>query len=98
MRYTSVKRKKDSNGNRIVSTAIIPKIPRSNNDTFVMIVERTRLDHLAYKFYKNPEYWWVIANANNINGTMYAKLGSQIRIPMNITQIIAEYNRINEMQ
>ena len=37
------------------------------------MVERTRLDHLAYKFYDNPHYWWVIATANSIGGRMYVE-------------------------
>lgn len=95
MRYKSIPSKVDESGNKIVSTSILPTIKRSSTDTFVVMVERTRLDHLAHRFYNNPNYWWVIASANNINGTMYAKIGSQIRIPRDINSIIREYNRIN---
>ena len=78
-----------------MSTIIMPKIKPHSSDKFVIIVEKTRLDHLAYKFYKNPNYWWIIASANDIKGTMYAKLGKQIRIPTDISFILAEFNRIN---
>ena len=97
MRYKSIPTKKDENGNNIVSTSIIPAIRKQNTDTFVVMVEKTRLDHLAHRFYGNPNYWWIIANANDIKGTMYAKLGSQIRIPRDINRIISEYNRINDI-
>ena len=50
-------------------------IRKQSTDTFVVMVEKTRLDHLAHRFYGNPNYWWIIANANDIKGTMYAKLG-----------------------
>jgi len=95
MRYKSINRKQDENGTQIIATSIMPTVKKRNSDLFVVMVEKTRLDHLAYKFYNNPHYWWIIANANGIAGTMYAKLGSQIRIPQDIGSIIEEYNRIN---
>ena len=95
MRYKSINKKQDENGTQIIATSIMPTVKKRNSDLFVVMVEKTRLDHLAYKFYNNPHYWWIIANANGITGTMYAKLGSQIRIPQDIGSIIEEYNRIN---
>ena len=95
MRYKSIPTKSDNNGKKIVSTSILPKIRKRDSDTFVVMVEKTRLDHLAHRFYGNPTYWWILATANNIKGTMHAKLGSQIRIPRDINGIIEEYNRIN---
>ena len=53
------------------------------------------LCHLAYKFYKNPNYWWVLANANDIKGTMYAEIGIQLRIPKDLAYILSEFNRLN---
>ena len=81
MRYKTIPIKKDEDGQRIVSTSLLPTVRKKSSDTFVLMVEKTRLDHLAHKFYGNPNYWWIIASANNIKGTMYAKLGPQIRIP-----------------
>ena len=95
MRYKAIPTKSDANGKRVVSTSILPKVRKRDSDIFVLMVEKIRLDHLAHKFYSNPSYWWNIAAANNINGTMYAKLGSQIRIQRDINSIIDEYNRIN---
>ena len=95
MRYKSIPTKSDSNGKKIVSTSILPKVRKRESDTFVLMVEKTRFDHLAHRFYGNPNYWWIIAAANEVHGTMYAKLGSQIRIPRDINGIITEYNRIN---
>jgi nucleoid-associated protein YgaU len=53
------------------------------------------LDSLALKFYKDSTLWWVIAQANNIKGTMKPKVGQQLRIPKNIDLIIARFNREN---
>jgi nucleoid-associated protein YgaU len=60
------------------------------------MVEKTRLDHLAHRFYENANYWWVIAIANNIKGTMYATPGTQLRIPREIGSIMHDYNKINK--
>ena len=95
MRYKTIPIKKDEDGQRIVSTSLLPTVRKKSSDTFVLMVEKTRLDHLAHKFYGNPNYWWIIASANDIKGTMYAKLGSQIRIPRDINAVVSEYNRIN---
>ena len=95
MRYKTIPTKKDEDGTKIVSTSILPTVRKKSTDTFVLMVEKTRLDHLAFKFYGNPNYWWIIASANDIKGTMYAKVGSQIRIPRDINAIVSEYNRIN---
>lgn len=95
MRYKSIPTKVDENKNRIVATSILPNVRKRDSDIFVLMVEKTRLDHLAHKFYNNPNYWWIIASANNIKGTMYAKLGTQIRIPRDISNAVSEYNRIN---
>lgn len=95
MRYKSIPTKVDENNNRIVSTSILPTVRKKESDIFVLMVEKTRLDHLAHKFYNNPNYWWIIASVNNIKGTMYAKLGTQIRIPRDINSVVSEYNRIN---
>jgi|TARA_B110000495_G_scaffold192118_1_gene195929 hypothetical protein len=95
MRYKAIPTKSDASGKRVVSTSILPKIRKRDSDTFVLMVEKTRFDHLAHRFYNNPSYWWILAAANEVHGTMYAKLGSQIRIPRDINSIIDEYNRIN---
>lgn len=97
MRYKSINRKKDENGKQIIATSIMPPIKNRDSDVFVMMVEKTRLDHLAHKFYGNPHYWWILASANDIKGTMYAKLGTQIRIPKDIGSVVEQYNRINNI-
>ena len=95
MRYKSNPTKINSKGKKSMTTIIMPKIKPHSSDSFVVMVEKTRLDHLAYKFYKNPNYWWILASANDIKGTMYTELGIQLRIPRDISYILAEFNRIN---
>ena len=95
MRYKSIAIKRNDDGKRAMVTAIMPKIRVRPTDSYIVMVERTRLDHLAHKFYNNQNHWWIIATANNIRGTMYAELGIQLRIPREIGDILSEFNRIN---
>lgn len=95
MRYKSIGVKRNHKGKRAMVTSLMPRIKKRSTDSFIVMVEKTRLDHLAHKFYGNPNYWWVIAAANNIRGTMYADLGIQLRIPREIGEIITDYDKVN---
>ncbi len=95
MRYKSTKLNLLKNGKGALRTTLLPRIKQRSSDTYLVIVERTRLDHLAYKFYDNPNHWWVLAAANNIAGSMYVKPGTQIRIPRAIGEILVDHNKIN---
>lgn len=95
MRYKSIPTIKTKNGKRAIGSSLLPRMYPKDSDTFVIMVEKTRLDHIAFKFYNNPNYWWIIASANEIKGTMYAEEGIQLRVPTNINQILQEFERIN---
>jgi phage tail protein X len=67
-------------------------IPVSINDLYVITTVGDRLDNLAYQFYNNSAYYWVIAQANpNIinKASLFLPEGVQIRIPSN-PEVIAE--------
>ena len=51
------------------------------NDFFIKTQRGDRLDLLANKYYGSPNYWYVIANANNIKGTIMIKEGTELKIP-----------------
>lgn len=40
-------------------------LPALAQSTLYRTVLGDRLDRLAYQFYGRPDYWWVIADANN---------------------------------
>jgi nucleoid-associated protein YgaU len=52
---------------------------------------------LAYKYYKDQTLWWVIATANGLgkSGIMVPP-GLQLRIPTNISQILEDYEDLQE--
>jgi hypothetical protein len=95
MRYKTIGSKTRTDGKSVMRTSILPMIKERTSDTFLIMVERMRLDHLAYKFYSNPNYWWILASANNIKGSMYVEEGTQIRIPRDLTGILHDHAKIN---
>lgn len=84
-------------GKRVFRTTRYPKIPTSINDVYIVASEADYLDSLAYRFYRDPTLWWVIAQANGIKATLKAPTGVQIRIPQNIDNIITTFQRENNI-
>lgn len=84
-------------GKRVFRTTRYPKIPVNINDIYMVPSETDYLDNLAYEFYKDSTLWWVIAQANGIKATLKAPTGVQIRIPQNIDNIIARFQRENNI-
>ena len=95
MRYTNTDTKKLDSGKSASETTLLSRCKERPTDIYLVIVERTRLDHLSFKFYDNPNYWWIIALANNIKGTMYVQPGTKIRIPENINEAMTDHNKLN---
>ena len=76
---------------------IRPKISLSDQDKFTFPIDGERLDNVAFRYYGDASLWWVIAQANNLGkGRTILNPNFQIRIPGNITKILADYNDINE--
>lgn len=95
-RYQNIKIIKNEKGIQHRSNNVYPDIPLSDNDIYVIITVGDRLDLLANTYYKDVTLWWVIASANNLPGdTLFPELGTQLRIPVNISEIIKQYNLNN---
>lgn len=53
----------DAKGRKLASKSL--RLPPEVSGTFLHTVEEVdRLDHLAYKYYKQPRKWWRICDAN----------------------------------
>ncbi len=74
-----------------------PRIPLTNEDTYVYANEGDRFDTLALEYYGNSDLWWVISIANEDlrQDSYYLPLNQQIRIPANVGAIEGRYNAIN---
>lgn len=78
------------------STTVFPTIPPSVDDVYIITESGDRLDKMAYEFYKDHSYWWILAEINNIpNDSLYPEVGIQMRIPSNITEYLQEFEKIN---
>jgi hypothetical protein len=74
-----------------------PIVPLSIDDIYVIATEGDRYDKLAQQYYNDSTLWWVIsiANDNLPQNSLYLPEGLQIRIPSNVSSIIAAYNILN---
>lgn len=97
MRYdTSVNIKKRWDGKRYFGTRIYPPIPMDPSDIYIVSNETDSLDNLAFKYYKNPSLWWIIAQANSIGkARMAVEPGLQLRIPTKVNSIVNNYKLLN---
>jgi hypothetical protein len=97
MRYDKIATKKDSNGVRAMRPVLYPNIPYNERDIYVRTTPGDRLDLLAYQFYGNVKYWWIIAHANNLGkGSIVVPPGEQVRIPANPIQIQIAFEELNK--
>ena len=82
-----------------LETTHFQNVPPSNNDIWIIAKKYERLDLLAHRYYGKRELWWIIAIANKdiIRRDSYAlKPGLEIRIPINIEDIIEDFEKINK--
>ena len=80
------------------NSAKYPVVPQQENDIYAITEWGDRFESLAFQFYGDVTLWWVIAiaNPNIVNfSSIFLPIGSQIRIPQNISPIIDSYNELN---
>ena len=80
------------------NSAKYPVVPQQENDIYAITEWGDRFESLAFQFYGDVTLWWIIAIANpNIVdfSSIFLPIGSQIRIPQNISPIIDSYNELN---
>lgn len=92
-------------GNMIDMVPFI-SIDEKDSDFYITYVKgRTRLDALSSEYYGNPDFWWVILQANPEFGSMEFNIpnNAQLRIPYpidttigNYKKAIDKYNNINK--
>ncbi len=96
-RYSSTPVYKRFDGKRVYKTTQYPTISPQDSDAVVISNEADYLDSLAYTYYGDPTLWWVIALANNLGkGKMSVPPGLQLRIPVNINDILVQFYNLNQ--
>lgn len=96
-RYESIRRKLNvEQTERMYETNVYPDVPIAVGDNYVITTLGDRLDLLAYDFYGDVTYWWVIASANSLPGdSLFPPVGMQLRIPNNPVPINNLYKSEN---
>lgn len=56
-------------------------VPPSSSDQFYLTLEGDTLSNIAYRFYSNSKYHFIIAMANEIDFTFEILSGTRLRIP-----------------
>jgi hypothetical protein len=98
-RYQNIEITKNNTGERYYSNNIYPDIQLSNNDSYIIAVLGDRLDLLAFDFYGDTSFWWVIASANSLPGdSLYVEPGMQLRIPIDLSSVINNYKIVNTVR
>lgn len=86
------------NKRNYLPTVRFPNIPEKLSDIYIIGSYYDRLDNLAWQYYKDPTLWWIIAEANGIGkGDFHTPIGKQIRIPIEITDVVQQYKTINNI-
>lgn len=84
-RYDNNKTKKLADGRVVFTSKVLPKIPKSDDDQYVVVQTGDRLDSIAQEYLDDASLWWVIATANQIHDAPFSlEDGTVLRIPANI--------------
>ena len=97
-RFNDIKQLRNRNLKRYYINTILPEIPLSQNDQYIITQDGDRLDNLSFECYNDVQFWWVIAaaNPNKIRKDSYhVVLGEQIRIPADPIQYVDRFSGFN---
>jgi len=97
-RYVDQPTTTGSMGNQMYTTTKYQKIPLSFEDLYVYSTIGDRYDELALQYYNDSTLWWVVSMANDTldQSSYFPPTGIQLRIPANLSGILANFKVINE--
>ena len=83
---------------QLINTVKYPEIPLNISDTYVTSTDGDRWDTLAYTYYGDSSYWWIVSIANDSlpQNSLFIPPGIQIRIPANASTIIQQFEVLNQ--
>jgi hypothetical protein len=96
-RYQDIKILKNLQGRDYYATVRYPEIPLSESDVYVITTDGDRFDTLAQQYYQDSSLWWIISIANTDlkQNSLFIPVGTQLRIPTNLTSILDSYFNLN---
>ena len=86
------------NKRRFYNALLDVTIDKTIDDIYVITSFGERLDSLAWRYYSNVDYWWIIAAANPElrKDSLYLEPGTQIRIPGDYRSVLDSYENFNQ--
>lgn len=98
MRYNQSTILQTQEGKKYFRAKVCPNITLSEDDIYVITTIADRLDLLAYTYYGDSELWWIISMANNniTRGSIFPQPGTQLRIPINISDVKNQFENFNK--
>lgn len=82
-RYRTLTRLLNDEDEEYIETYETVDIRESSTDSFYIVEKgyENRLDLIAFKYYNNPLFYWIIAEASGISDPFHIPLGTVLRIP-----------------
>jgi len=98
-RYKDIQISKNPENKRYYAESKYPRIPLSETDIWVITTSGDRYDTLAQQYYGDKSLWWIISIANESfsQNSLFPPLGSQLRIPIDISNILFKYKQLNSL-
>ncbi len=66
------------------------KINRRETDVYIEINDQDRFDRISYRAYGDPQYWWLILQANGYQIEFDVEAGELIRIPYPLSAALSD--------
>ncbi len=97
-RYKNIPLFINQDNKRYYAQSKYPEVPLSDDDIYVITTVGDRLDILAQQFYGDSSLWWVISSANNnlSQNSLFIPEGTQLRIPIDPSNIESTFNSLNQ--
>jgi hypothetical protein len=99
-RYQDQKVSLDVENKRRFFTPLLDiSIDVKESDEYVVASFGERLDLLAFRYYGDASFWWIIAAANPSlrRDSVYLEPGTQVRVPINYAEILNSFNSFNQL-
>lgn len=88
-RYSNNSSTKLKDGRLVYKTRLYKKIPKLDQDLYIVVQTGDRLDSIANNYLGNSSLWYIIAAANNIHDPSFTlDDGTVLRIPVNFRSYI----------
>jgi len=95
-RYSYTTNSQRWDGKAVRNTLLMPRIPISQTDIYIITNETMYLDQIANSYYGDPSLYWIIAIANNLGSPrLSVPIGIQLRIPANPSIVLSQLQIAN---